>query len=161
MQSFPESMLPESDSVSIMRRISSLKEREAHVLLVSPSSSAPRENRDWAEKVAVVRTDIPGGHYTPLLLCCCMFSSSTLRSGEKSLSECRGTSLSQNLFLSLQGLVVRLYDRSCWHSVQIKILSVIPTPEEAAQYALIGNAVRQYRVTPGRLLLRVWRRSTI
>src|SRR6266568_2603233 len=34
-------------SVSTMRRISSLKEREEHVLLVSPSSSAPREKRDW------------------------------------------------------------------------------------------------------------------
>jgi hypothetical protein len=47
VQSFPESMLPESDSVSPMRRISSLKEREEHVLLVAPSSSAPREKRDW------------------------------------------------------------------------------------------------------------------
>jgi hypothetical protein len=48
---FPEYILPASASFSCMIEMSSLKEREEHVPLVSQLSSAPREKMDRVGEV--------------------------------------------------------------------------------------------------------------
>jgi hypothetical protein len=53
-----------------------------------------------------------------------------------------------------------MYYRRGLQAIQIECSRIIPSPEEAAEYMLIGNNVRQGRITRGSLLLRVWWRRT-